>query len=552
MSNISFREILLLASVFSNLFFSYLITKALNQEQSSFLGGSVNVIDTDWIISFVITFAVLMIITGVLLFILFKKYSGGKVNSSSRIITPKQIKREQYVGNIDFLSTRGMKKYSDPRNLVLSRNIKLNLEKFYQHVMVISATGTGKGVSLLIPQLLALAGKISAFVTDPKAELFRKTSKVLKAKGFIPILLKLDNPEVSIGYNLLQGCRDEDDVRKLSEGILGQGEWSDLSKELLNAFLLRQYDLGGTVSDAVQDMSDCPQDIYELELDYFSEEKVSEKTRRSFNKFAKLAGSSATVSSIFATVQSKTTVFEFDKIKEIQNKKHFDITKMRSNRVVLFVSYPEEDSAVYQPFLSSFYYQCFNLLKGHDSVNEEKGDMSGYPILFLLDEFANIGKIPSFDNLISTIRSKKMAVEIFLQNIEQLNSVYGKDVASTILSNTSTKLTMYGNTEETNKLFSSLAGKREVQQISHSDSGKGKMSRSISTQEKSVISTDELRRLKGHQILIITSNLKPVIDDKNFYYMDNIDFFVHKHFKMSDENKQKLSRFLHKIVMKKK
>ncbi|MDG5473927.1 type IV secretory system conjugative DNA transfer family protein, partial [Jeotgalibacillus sp. ET6] len=436
-------------------------------------------------------------------------------------------------------------------NLSLSRNINLKLEKFFQHVLVIGSTGTGKSASVLIPQLLALDGNISVFVTDPKAELFRKTSKVLKEKGFTPILLKLDNPDVSIGYNLLEGCRDEDDVRKLSEGILGQGEWSDLSKELLNSFLLRQYEMGGSVTDAVKDMSECPQDIFELELEYFSEGEVTEKTRRAFNKFAKLAGSAATVSSIFATVQSKTTVFEFDKINEIQNKKHFDITKMRSNKVVLFVSYPEEDSTVYQPFLSSFYYQCFNLLKSHDSVNEEKGEMTGFPILFLLDEFANIGKIPSFDNLISTIRSKKMGVEIFLQNIEQITSVYGKETAATILSNASTKMTMFGNTEETNKFFSALAGSKEVQKISHSDSGKGKMSRSISTQEKSVISTDELRRLKGHQILIITSNLKPIVDDKNYYYMDNIDYFVHKQ-KLSDENKKIINKLIRLFLFWKK
>ncbi|MDG5473910.1 hypothetical protein P6709_19470, partial [Jeotgalibacillus sp. ET6] len=139
MSNFSFREALLLASVFLNLFLSYMITKMLNKEQSSFLSGASGGIDTSWIVSFVITFAVLMIFTGVLLFIFFRKFSGGKVNSSSRIITYKQVKSEQNSSNNHFLVTRGMKGYLHPENLSLSRNINLKLEKFFQHVLVIGS-----------------------------------------------------------------------------------------------------------------------------------------------------------------------------------------------------------------------------------------------------------------------------------------------------------------------------------------------------------------------------------------------------------------------------
>lgn len=39
---------------------------------------------------------------------------------------------------------------------------------------------------------------------------------------------------------------------------------------------------------------------------------------------------------------------------------------------------------------------------------------------FILDEFANIGKIPDFDKKISTSRSRKISFSVILQNIDQL------------------------------------------------------------------------------------------------------------------------------------
>ena len=47
----------------------------------------------------------------------------------------------------------------------------------------------------------------------------------------------------------------------------------------------------------------------------------------------------------------------------------------------------------------------------------------GYPILFMLDEFANIGIIPSIANITATARSRKIGLSLGLQGVEQLKEI---------------------------------------------------------------------------------------------------------------------------------
>lgn len=552
-SNIKLKEMFLGFLLIVTVGLSAFITKLFFRYDSLFspvgLGGGLG-LNNKMVTTFFVLFVVFGAINGFIFFSLNRRFGKNNTKNNSNLLNYKQVKREQYHTGTNFLIPKNSREFKQPQHLLLSQHLKLRQNNFFQHLMVISATGTGKSASILIPQIQNIDGDVSLVVTDPKAELFRKTYHQLVEKGFKPLLLKLDKPERSIKYNLLGNCRSVNDVRKLAESILGDDEWGRLSQTLLSAFLFRQYHLGGTISDVVRDLAEAPIDIYELELEYFKD--IDKYSEMAFKQFAKTAGSENTISSIFVTIQSKMKVFEYDNIVEISEGNNFKIDSLRREKIALFISYPEEESAVYQPFLASFYFQLFNILKGDESVDESNSDVKGLPVYFLLDEFANIGKIPSMDNLISTIRSKKMGVEIFLQNIEQLTSLYGQEVAATIIGNTGTRMTMYGNSEKSSKFFSELSGKREVENVSVSSSGKGNFSYSVSKQEKQVISVDEIRRLKEWEIVIIASNLRPIKDDKNYYFRNKIDFWVHKNFKADEEKKKKLAKLLNKILGKKK
>ena len=56
-------------------------------------------------------------------------------------------------------------------------------------------------------------------------------------------------------------------------------------------------------------------------------------------------------------------------------------------------------------------------------------------VRFHLDDFAANVLIPDFDNIISFIRSREIAVSIVLQSLSQLQKMYGNAWAKTILNN---------------------------------------------------------------------------------------------------------------------
>ncbi|MED7636213.1 UNVERIFIED_CONTAM: type IV secretory system conjugative DNA transfer family protein, partial [Limosilactobacillus fermentum] len=87
----------------------------------------------------------------------------------------------------------------------------------------------------------------------------------------------------------------------------------------------------------------------------------------------------------------------------------------------IFLALPDEDPTF--NFLAAIFYQCL-----FDSIIRRfrtyPGECLATPLHCFLDEFANVGRIPNFDKLIATIRSRKVSVSIILQTIAQLKTMY--------------------------------------------------------------------------------------------------------------------------------
>ena len=85
-------------------------------------------------------------------------------------------------------------------------------------------------------------------------------------------------------------------------------------------------------------------------------------------------------------------------------------------------------------------------------------------VRFILDEFANVGKIPGFSEKISTARSLGILLQYILQGRSQLNDVYGIEGAKSILASTpiSLLLGVAPDDEVTKELFSEKLGEAAV------------------------------------------------------------------------------------------
>lgn len=518
---------------------SFLIAKAMTPTNNFFGQSGVNYFSSGFLIKFFIFF---VLFSAVFLGIFFKIASnfGGKRNiEESEILSYKEVdKAQRKMRNFFFYTPKSKGYVTDKGALRLTKNIKLASKYANEHTMAIAPTGGGKTSTLVIPMLRDL-DNCSAVITDPKGELYLELKEMFRRKGYITAHLSfLPNTPGNVGYNLLEMCETEDQVRELADAIMSSAtadkkdEWAKLAMTDVQMWLFRnwrdedgkKFDPPRTLNDVIEEMTNSPMDLTKLELDYFTD--VHPAAVREFKQFAKTAGAESYIASINATVNEKLSVFSMAIMGEVSSKRTFRPEWMRQKKVALFLSYPPNRADLYQPFLSAFFYQFFSILQDDESVDQSIGRNDGLQIHFILDEMANAGVIPSFNKLLTTIRSKKMAVTAFLQSLSQLELVYGKKESDVIVENFKTKIVLPSTTAGTAKFFSDLTGEKIVHNTSISFGDTKGTSTSISQQTRKVLTPDEIRRMDENKALIISANLKPILDDRDYWYLNNFQYWL--------------------------
>lgn len=112
------------------------------------------------------------------------------------------------------------KPYAD--NILLTQNFRMGFDCFRHkrnlNVLVVGGSGAGKSRSYAIPNIMQC--NCSMVVTDPKAELLRKTGGLLEKKGYEVRVFDLIHPDTSFGYNPFEYVTDDKDVLKLITNLI--------------------------------------------------------------------------------------------------------------------------------------------------------------------------------------------------------------------------------------------------------------------------------------------------------------------------------------------
>ena len=146
------------------------------------------------------------------------------------------------------------------------------------------------------------------------------------------------------------------------------------------------------------------------------------------------------------------------------------------------------------------------------------------PTYFILDEFANIGRVPDFDKKISTSRSRKISFSVILQNLDQLEAVYEKSY-ETIIGNCDTHVFLGSNSQKTVEYFSKALGEKTISkdQLSKSRDKHNFWTQGYNASEqimaRALMTPDELRRMDPDLCIIFEKGLKPV-KTRKFYYFE--------------------------------
>ena len=342
--------------------------------------------------------------------------------------------------------------------------------------------------------------------------------------------MNLVRPQNSDGYNPLFHIANEIDVDVIANTIVkGQTVaneksdpyWDDMAEMLLKALI---YYLIAARPKEEQNLASCSELVRAANanggsnlLSELMNQLPYDHPARMYYKSIEIAPEK-TYGSILSSLQSKLGKFDSREIAEVTSTNTIDFEEIGKKKTAVYVISSDTHTA-YDFLLTIFFSQMIQHL--YDFADREGGQLP-MPTFFILDEFANIGRIPDFDKKISTSRSRKISFSVILQNLDQLEAVY-KDSYETILGNCDTHIFLGSNSQKTVEYFSKALGEKTIERESISinrDRQRWKQGSSESEQimARALLTPDELRRFDNDLCIIYEKGIKPIKARKYYYF----------------------------------
>ena len=448
-------------------------------------------------------------------------------------------------------------------NIILTNDVKMSLNtrqtRKNLNVMVIGGSGSGKSRFYVKPNLMQ--ANTSYVCTDPKGELLRSTGKMLESYGYKIKVFNLIDMAHSHNYNPFNYIYDVDGnysatavikmvnvlMKNTSKEGGGGGDqfWDDSTKALLAALcfylvecedksmqnfsevmkLLKKAEVKEGSDDYQSDL-DLIFDALEFPEKYQTEEAEHNEQFKSLNlidlaksakpasqymclkyykDFKKAAGDTA--KSILISTAVRLQAFNIPEVMDLTCCDNIHLEMIGDEKTVMYIIIPSSDDTF--NFLAAMMYtQLFDVL--YDRANFKHGGRLPFHVRCLLDEFANVGTIPRFEELLATMRSMEISANVIIQNLSQLKKMY-KDSWENVLGNCDSLLFLGGQEPTTLEHVSKTLGKETIDTRSHNRTRgrNGSTSENDGILGRELMTVDELKVMKDNECILFVRGIYP-------------------------------------------
>ncbi len=425
-----------------------------------------------------------------------------------------------------------------------------------KHVLAFAPTRSGKGVGLVLPTLLSW--RESVLVHDIKGENWALTAGWRKQLG--QKVLKFDptcadgssacfNPlyEIRVGDNEVRDAQNIADMIVDPHGKGKDDHWTKSANALLvGVFIHVLYaEKDKTLSGAANLLSDPECSIVQTFERMLRTKHDSDNSRGWINRLSGKATQTHPLvsvvardmlnkppeesSSIVSTAISFLTIFRDPIISKNTSRSDFRVSDLMNHDkpVSLYLIVPPSDISRTRPLIRLILDQISRRLV--EKMNFENGrSVAGYKhkLLLMLDEFASLGKLESFQDALTYMAGYGIKAYLIIQDISQLYAAYGKNEA--IVSGCHIRVAFAPNKLETAELLSRMAGVATV--VKHTKHYMGKrlsmmlpsVSEGAQEVQRNLITADEAMRLPEDDAIIFVGNMSPIYGKKIRYYQDEI------------------------------
>ena len=448
-------------------------------------------------------------------------------HGTSRFQTRSEIKNNFYSDKLGWFlgSLKPNQRYSPGMDAAyLPEGGKLNMQ-----VTIIGSPGSYKTTSLVLPNIFhipyvysSLDEKADLVITDPKSEVFSLTANYLKSYGYKVYVLDFINLKYGEKLNPIDYISSDKELMEIAEGyvssvasskgekhIRGDAFWDDSESQLLGALIgyVKHVHVNSKSMQTFSNVAEilASEDVYDPQFarDFFIDAEVSGAPLHLWNNF--LMAEDKVRSSILIGLATKLKLFAISGIKNLTGTTTVPIEMIgqkKKDPMALFIFMPDSDRT-YMPVINVL---LTTILKQLYKTAYRYGNTLSSPTYLILEEMANIGKIEHMQEMLGTMRSRKIYPMMIWQSLSQMKDRY-RNGWEDILSMTDSQLYLGINDDFTAKYASSSLGNTTIKTQGISRRKEGFLSADSENESQNytarkLLFPDEVKRFDNRKLIL--------------------------------------------------
>ena len=443
-------------------------------------------------------------------------------------------------GSARFANRKELKKLQREDGLLVGRNPHTGRLLHYDgpaHLITLAPTRAGKGVGTVIPNLLA--AERSVLVIDPKGENARIAGKARRRFGTVHVLDPFEvSGHPSAAYNPLDRLTPDsldlgEDAASLTEalvmdppGQVTEAHWNEEAKAILGGlimFCVCHEDRDRRSLATVREYLTLPPEKLRALLELMQDsDEAGGLIARAANRFLGKADREA--ASVLSNAQRHTHFLDSPRIAKCLARSDFAFSDLRQRITSVFLVLPPNRMDAYSRWLRLLVSQTLQDIardaERSQNASEGRSERLKAPALFLLDEFAALGRLEAVERAMGLMAGYGLQLWPILQDMSQLKDLYG-DRAGTFIANAGVQQVFGVNDFETAKWLSQMIGQETAGFQTDSFKPGDGPSFSNNLTGRDLLTPDEIMQLPPDRQLLRVQGQATAIAQKLRYYADS-------------------------------
>lgn len=484
-------------------------------------------------ISYVIGGLFVLLLNGIIAAAVFMKPKR-ELHGSAKFASFMDVKKAGFILTAKEIIKRKAKKPSNPSILV--GKYKNKFLEFWgnEFVFVAAPTRSGKGVGIVIPNLLHYPD--SVVVLDIKNENWDLTAGF--RSQFQPCFLfspKADdrrshrwNPLDYIDRDVTKRMGDIQNIANIMYPADGEDSfWQNLAQRLFTGIVLYMLETPGRPCSMAELIKlatpNKPLNEWIEEVIEKRKEAKRDLSIECVEALMSFAGNSSenTRAGILSSMVAPLSIFTDPMVAAATSASDFRLDEVRMKRMSIYVGIQPNELPRFDKLLNLFFSQLINL---NTRVLPEQDKRLKYQCLVLLDEFTALGRVDIINKAVAYIAGYNMRLMLIFQSRSQAEQYYTKEGTKTLLSNMACQVIFAPREVDDAEDYSRLFGTETVKSRSVSrNRGQGAGgSVSTSDQSRALLMPQELLELDESKEIIKFKAYKPIMCDKIRYYEEPV------------------------------